>query len=87
MLTAFGCVNEINRNPAYTVTELASARQHQKTGRPSWSVARWRVKGLAKPAPPKDTGGRTESHSSRAIRVLEGGGHTHLQRVGAERLS
>ena len=26
-------INEINRKPAYTVTELASARQHQKTGR------------------------------------------------------
>ena len=33
---------EINRKPAYTVTELASVRQHQKTGRPSWS-ARERV--------------------------------------------
>ena len=39
--------------------------------------------GLAKPAPPTDIGGRIKSHSSRAIRrVLEGGGHTHLQRVG-----
>ena len=30
-------MNEINRKPAYTytVTELASTRQHQKTGRPS----------------------------------------------------
>ena len=28
-------MNKINPKPAYTVTELASARQHQKTGRPS----------------------------------------------------
>ena len=37
-------MNEISHKPACTVTELelASARQHQKTGRPSWS-ARWRV--------------------------------------------
>ena len=35
-------MNEITRKPAQTVAELASARQHQKTGRPSWS-ARWRV--------------------------------------------
>ena len=31
-------MNEINRKPAYTVAELASTRQHQKTGRPSWSA-------------------------------------------------
>ena len=35
-------MNEVSRKPARTVTELASARQHQKTSRPSWS-ARWRV--------------------------------------------
>ena len=37
-------MNEISRKPAHTVTESASARQHQgkKTGRPSWS-AQWRV--------------------------------------------
>ena len=36
-------MNEITRKPAHhSVAELASARQHQKTGRPSWS-ARWRV--------------------------------------------
>ena len=43
--------------------------------------------GLAKPAPPKDIGGRIKSHCSRAICVLEGGGHTHLQRVGAGTLA
>ena len=31
------------RKPAHTVAELASARQHQKTGRPTW-CARWRVR-------------------------------------------
>ena len=31
-------MNEISREPAYTVTELASARQQQKTDRPSWSA-------------------------------------------------
>ena len=36
-------MNEITRKPAQTVAQLASARQHQKTGRPSWS-ARWRVR-------------------------------------------
>ena len=41
-------MNEIRRKPAHTVTELASARQHQKTGRPSWS-ARWRVSGCGVP--------------------------------------
>ena len=30
-------MNEITRKPAQTVAELASARQHQETGRPSWS--------------------------------------------------
>ena len=35
-------MNEIIRNPAHTLAELASARQHHKTGRPSWSV-RWRA--------------------------------------------
>ena len=35
-------MNEITRKSAQTATELASARQQQKTGRPSWS-ARWRV--------------------------------------------
>ena len=35
-------MNNINRKPAYTVAELESTRQHQKTGRPSWS-ARQRV--------------------------------------------
>ena len=32
-------MNEINRKPAYTVTELASTRQHQKSGRQSWSTS------------------------------------------------
>ena len=64
-------INEISRNPAHTVTELTSAHQHQKTGRPSWS-ARWRAKGLAKPAPPKDIGGRKKIAQQPAIRVLEG---------------
>ena len=36
-------MNSITRKPAHTVTELASARQHQETGRPLWS-ARWRVR-------------------------------------------
>ena len=35
-------MNEMSHKPAHTVTELASARQHQRPGRPSWS-ARWRV--------------------------------------------
>ena len=35
-------MNKINRKHAHTVTELVSARQHQKTGRPSFS-ARERV--------------------------------------------
>ena len=35
-------MNEISHEPAQTVAELASARQHQRPGRPSWS-ARWRV--------------------------------------------
>jgi len=45
---------------------------------------------LAKPAPPKDIGGRIKSHSSRAIRVPGGRWahpHTHLQRVGTGRLA
>ena len=40
-------MNGIGRKPAHhTVAELASASQHQKTGRPSWS-ARWWVIGTA----------------------------------------
>ena len=35
-------MNKINLKPAYTVAKLASARQHQQNGRPSWS-ARSRV--------------------------------------------
>ena len=35
-------MNVVSRKAAHTVAELASARQHQKLGRPSWSV-RWRV--------------------------------------------
>ena len=37
-------MSEVSRKPAQTVADLASARQHQKPGRPSWS-ARWRVSG------------------------------------------
>ena len=34
-------MNEIGPKPAHTVTELASARQHQeKPGRPSWIMER-----------------------------------------------
>ena len=37
-------MNKFSQKSAHTVTELASARQHQKFGRPSWS-AWWRVNG------------------------------------------
>ena len=56
-------MNEITRKPAHTVTELASARQHQKTGRPSWS-ARWRV--------PLSSGPLTRADPSR-VRFLRRG--------------
>jgi hypothetical protein len=39
-------LNKTSRKPASTVAEFTSARQHHKTGRPSWSArqsARWRV--------------------------------------------
>ena len=35
-------MNEVSHKPAHTVTELVSARQHHRPGRPPWS-ARWRV--------------------------------------------
>ena len=31
-------MSEIYRKPAYTVSELERTRQHQETGRPSWSA-------------------------------------------------
>ena len=41
-------MNEITRKPAHTVTELASDRQHQKTGRPSWGMERGAVEGAVR---------------------------------------
>ena len=49
-------MNEISREPAQTVTELASARQHQGGGlanRHAWS-ARWRVLSRKAPAEPRE---------------------------------
>ena len=40
--------------------------------------------GLAKPSPPTDIGERIKSHSSRAIRVLEGGRWAHPPPTGGD---
>ena len=63
-------MNAISRTPAHTVTELASARQHQKPGRPSWS-AQWRVRKNRTHIPDA-----TRSASEYSAQPLEGGGPT-----------
>ena len=67
---------------------MAHARRHARAVSRACATAARTAKSFWALAPP--TGireRRIKSHSSRAIRVLEGGGHTHLQRVGTGGLS
>ena len=60
------------------------APAHQSEGAPPQNNPTANSRGTA---PPTDIGERMKPHGRRAIRVPEGGGHTHLQRVGTGGLS
>ena len=72
--------------PASRVPNQAGVRSSATPSHPPPAPHRANLRvtsGLAKPAPPTDSGGRIKSHGSRAIRVLEGGGgHTHAPPTG-----
>ena len=80
-------MNEINRKPAYTVTELASARQHQKTGRPFLLLLYCTIKkrprrafGKRPPAPALPIEQSTPGFANSRVRALP---HVHPRGLGS----